>query len=383
MLHVLIAPNAFKHSLDAQQVAEALHEGFSQSRLNCRTTLFPIGDGGDGTCKLLHEKLAGKLVTTTVSDPLGMPVEASYSLVEGGKTAIIEMADASGIRLIKTEERDPLHASSKGTGELILHALDHHKVNQIILGMGGSATVDGGCGMLHALGVRFFDKKGKELDPIPEQLQYLERIDTSRLNKSVLNSDIKIFCDVENRLLGEKGAAYVFGPQKGASGEQVKILDNFLHQLSAIVLQTTGKNMADIVSGGTAGGAAAGMYALANAQLVNGIAYFLEKTDFEEVIKTADWLITGEGSLDEQTLSGKAPAGVALLAKQYGIPVVGIAGRVPLEPSSALLDLFDVLFPISHEAMPLAEALVNTEQNLRRTAQALGNVLAGSSSKRN
>ncbi|TYR37307.1 glycerate kinase [Sphingobacterium phlebotomi] len=382
MLHILIAPNAFKHSLDARQVAEALHEGFSQSRLDCRTTLFPIGDGGDGTCKLLHEKLKGELVTITVSGPLGIPVEASYSLVDEGKTAIIEMADASGIRLIKAEERDPLRASSKGTGELILHALDHHNVDQVILGMGGSATVDGGCGMLHALGIRFLDKKGKALDPIPEQLQHLERIDTSRLNKSVLGCNIRILCDVENRLLGEDGAAYIFGPQKGASPTHVKILDNFLRQLSDVALQTTGNNMADIVSGGTAGGAAAGMYALANAQLVNGIAYFLSKTGFEEVIKTADWLITGEGSLDEQTLSGKAPAGVASLAKQYGIPVVGIAGRVPLEPSSGLLNLFDALMPISHEALLLEEALTKTEQNLRRTAQALGNVLA-CSNKRN
>src|SRR5690606_11827807 len=206
MLHLLIAPNAFKHSLDARQVAEALREGFSQSRLDCRTTLFPIGDGGNGTCKLLHEKLGGKLVTTTVSGPLGTRVETSYSLVDGGQTAIIEMANASGIHLIKKEEQNPLQASSKGTGQLILHALEYFKVDQIILGMGGSAMVDGGCGILHALGVRFFDKKGKELNPIPEQLQYLERIDTSGLNKSILGIDIKILCDVENRLLEEEGA---------------------------------------------------------------------------------------------------------------------------------------------------------------------------------
>ncbi|PRD53787.1 glycerate kinase [Sphingobacterium gobiense] len=376
MLHVLIAPNAFKHSLNARQVAEAIHAGFSQSRLNCRTTLFPIGDGGDGTCKLLHGKLGGKLVTTVVSGPLGKPIEASYSLVEEEKTAIIEMAEASGIHLIEKEERNPLHASSKGTGELILHALNHAKVDQIILGMGGSATVDGGCGILHALGIRFFDGKGKELDPIPEQLQNVARIDTGKLNKSVLDCDIKILCDVDNRLLGEEGAAYVFGPQKGASPTQLDVLDKFLYQLNDIVLQTTGKNMADVVSGGTAGGAAAGMYALANAQLVNGITYFLQKTDFEGILKTADWLITGEGSLDEQTLSGKAPAGVALLAKQHGIPVIGIAGRVPLAPSSLLLSLFDVLLPISHEAMSLEEALDNTEKNLYRTAQALGNLLS-------
>ncbi|PRD48758.1 glycerate kinase [Sphingobacterium haloxyli] len=381
MLHVLIAPNAFKHSLTARQVAEAIHVGFSQSRLNCRTTLFPIGDGGNGTCKLLHEKLGGELVTTVVSGPLGKAIDASYSIVEEGKTAIIEMAEASGIHLIEKEERSPLHASSKGTGELILHALNHYKIDQIVLGMGGSATVDGGCGILHALGIRFFDGKGKELEPIPEQLQYVARIDTGNLNKSVLDCDIKILCDVDNCLLGEGGAAHVFGPQKGASAAQVKVLDKFLCQLNDIVLQTAGKNMADVVSGGTAGGAAAGMYALANAQLVNGITFFLQKTDFEGVLKTADWLITGEGSLDEQTLSGKGPAGVASLAKKYRVPVIGIAGKVPLEPSSRLLGLFDVLLPISHEAMSLEEALDNAEKNLYRTAQALGNLLAFSSKR--
>src|SRR5690606_33277 len=176
MQHILIAPNAFKHSLDARSAAEAISRGFLQSRLDCQVTLFPIGDGGDGTCRLIHEKLNGKLVEVTVADPLGRPVRASYSLIDGGQTAVIEMADASGIRLLRPEERTPLYTSSLGTGELICHALDQG-VKQIILGMGGSATVDGGCGMLHALGIRFLDQHGAELDPVPKELQKLYRID--------------------------------------------------------------------------------------------------------------------------------------------------------------------------------------------------------------
>jgi len=375
MQHILIAPNAFKHSLDARSVAEAIGQGLLQSRLDCRVTLFPIGDGGDGTCRLIHEQLYGELVKVTVSDPLGRPVQASYSLVDDGQTAVIEMADASGIRLLKPEERAPMHASSKGTGELIRHALDQ-QVKQIILGMGGSATVDGGCGMLHALGVRFLDQRDVVLDPVPQELQKLYRIDCSGMDSRLRQCDLTILCDVENLLLGEQGAAAVFGPQKGASVADVRILETFLRQLSEVAMQETGKNMATVVSGGAAGGAAAGMYAVANARLVNGIAHFLEITGFEEQLRTTDYVVTGEGSLDEQTLGGKGPYGVAVLAKKYGIPVIGLAGKVPLEPSKELLDLFDVLLPISHEAMPLEQALGYTEANLRRTARALGNVLA-------
>lgn len=374
-LHLLIAPNAFKNSLDARKTSEALGDGFARSGLDCHLTLFPIADGGDGTRALLHDKLGGKLVTLTVSGPLGTPVEASYSLIDNEKTAIIEMADASGVRLLTPEEQNPLYTSSKGTGELILHALSNDRVEQVVLGMGGSATVDGGCGMLHVLGIRFLDNEGKELDPVPKKLQYLKSIDLSGLNERVRDTCITILCDVENKLFGEKGAAYFFGPQKGASAEQVKILDQFLQQLSAVVRQATGKDMAEITSGGTAGGAAAGMYALVNAELTSGIAYFIQKTGFENIIKTADWLLTGEGSLDDQTLWGKAPAGVALLAKKYGIPVAGIAGSVPLEPSEALSNLFNVLIPISHREMELGDAIANTERNLRRTAEAFGNIL--------
>lgn len=375
MQHILIAPNAFKHALDAQDAAEAIGQGLLESRLDCRVTLFPIGDGGDGTCRLIHEKLAGQLVTITVSDPLGRPIQASYSLIDKGKTAVIEMADASGIRLLHPDERAPLLTSSRGTGEMIRHALANG-VSRIVLGMGGSATVDGGCGILHALGVRFLNEKGEELTPIPKDLQKLHHIDRSGIDSRLEKCDITILCDVENRLLGAQGAASVFGPQKGASSTDIGTLDTFLRTLSEIALRETGKGMATVISGGTAGGAAAGMYTFTNARLVNGIAHFMELTGYERALQNADWLITGEGSLDEQTLGGKGPFGVASLAKKHSIPVIGLAGRVPLEPSRELQGLFDVLLPISHEAMSLEQALETTRSNLYRTAKMLGNLIA-------
>ena len=375
MQHILIAPNAFKHSLDAPSAAEAIAQGFLQSRLDCRVTLFPVGDGGDGTCRLIHEKLGGELIEMMVSDPLGRAMQASYSLIDHGQTAVIEMADASGIRLLKPNELAPLYTSSRGTGEMIRHALDR-KVKQIVLGMGGSATVDGGCGMLHTLGLRFLDEKGEELEPIPQELQHMHHIDLSKMDRRLQDCTITVLCDVENLLLGQEGAARVFGPQKGASAADVEILEAFLQRFSDLAWQATGKNMSSITSGGAAGGAAAGMYAFTNTQLVNGITYFLKLTGFEEVLQTADWLVTGEGRLDEQTLGGKGPFGVAYLAKQYGIPVIGIAGRVDLEPSTQMLELFDVLLPISHQAMSIEEAIENTALNLLRTAYTLGNTIA-------
>ncbi len=374
-MHILVAPNAFKHSLDARAAAAAIRDGFLQSRLRCRVTCFPIGDGGDGTCALIHDRLNGTLVTHTVSGPLGKPTTAAYSLVHNGTTAVMEMADASGIRLLAPEERNPLDASSAGTGELIRHALSRG-VQQVILGMGGSATVDGGCGILHALGARFLDEKDQELTPTPRGLQQLHRIDRSSMDSRLQHTAITILCDVENRLLGAQGAAAVFGPQKGASPVDVEVLELFLNRLNGVVRRETGKDMAAVASGGTAGGAAAGLYALANARLVNGIDHFLQLTGFEAVLATADWLVTGEGSLDEQTLGGKGPFGVAQLARQHGIPIIGIAGRIPPEPSKELLDLFPVLLPISHEALTLQEALDHTADNLRRTAQAAGNLIA-------
>lgn len=372
---ILIAPNAFKHSLDAAEAAEAIARGFAQSQLDCEAICFPIGDGGDGTCQLIHRALGGRFVAHTVQDPLGRPVKAGYSLIHGGRTAVVEMADATGIRLLVPGERNPMRASSYGTGELVRHALGE-SVDHIVIGMGGSATVDGGCGILHALGARFLDAAGHELAGYPEALEALQDIDLDNLDERLATCRITILCDVSNTLLGPDGAAAVFGPQKGATEQQVAQLDRFLGRLDAIARAKTGRSMADARHGGTAGGAAAGLFAFAGAALVQGIDFFLDMTGFDVALDTADWLVTGEGSLDSQTLGGKGPMGVAQRAKARGIPVVGLAGKLPLRPSRALSEAFDVLLPIGNEPAPLSQAMADTEANLQRTAEAIGNLLA-------
>jgi glycerate kinase len=242
--------------------------------------------------------------------------------------------------------------------------------------MGGSATVDGGCGILMALGVRFLDAGGKELAGLPETLAGLHTIDVSHVDERVLNCELTILCDVDNSLLGEKGAAAVFGPQKGASQSDVQKLEAALANFRKVALEQTGRDMAAIKYGGTAGGAAAGLHALLNAKLVNGIDYFLELTGFEQALNQADLVLTGEGSIDEQTLQGKGPFGVASKAKEKGIPVIGLAGKVPLHPPKAMQDYFTALFPIGNGPLDLPDALLMTEPNLTRTAKEIGNLIS-------
>ena len=374
-MHILIAPNAFKNSLDATAAADAIREGFSKSKLACTCECFPIGDGGDGTASLIIEKLKGTNVPVEVQDPLGRKIQASFGLIDNGQTAVIEMADASGLRLLRQDELNPLQASSYGTGEMIKAALDKG-VKKIIIGMGGSATVDGGCSMLKALGVNFFDAGGNELQNMPGSLSMLAHIDSKQLDKRILNCEVVVLCDVNNQLLGKEGAAYVFGPQKGAAGNDVAALDQALAKFSAIALQLTGSNMAEIARGGTAGGAAAGLYALINAKLVNGIDYFLDITSFDKALQNCDLVVTGEGSIDEQTLHGKGFFGVVYRAKQKKIPVMGFAGKIPLQTDNKLRDFFDVLLPIGNDVTDLRTALQLTAENLSRTAMETGNLLA-------
>ena len=379
-MNIVIAPNAFKNALGAEDAAAAIKKGLLQSKLDCDCECFPVGDGGDGTGELIIQRYAGKIIETRVHDPLGRKIDASFGLIDEGKTAIIEMANASGLRLLRQEELDPLRANSFGTGEQIKLALDNG-ANKIIIAMGGSATVDGACGMLKALGVRFLDKKGFELNELPASLYQLAAVDLSSVDQRIADSELIVLCDVDNILLGEKGAAAVFGPQKGASAEDVKQLDKALEKLSAIALQATGKDMAAIKYGGTAGGAAAGLYAFLNAKLVNGIEYFLQLTNFVDALKDADAVITGEGSIDEQTLQGKGPFGVAQLAKKKNLPVIALAGKIPLEENVSLKKYFDVLISINEKPVDLQEALANTERNLVRAGERIGKLLADNHGK--
>ncbi len=374
-MHILIAPNAFKNSLDASAVALAIQSGLEQSRLTCTSTCFPIADGGDGTGALLIEHLKGTTVSTTVKDPLGREIESSFGLIHKGKTAVIEMANASGLRLLKSNEYNPLLANSFGTGQLIKKALEYG-VQKIILAIGGSASIDGGTCLLQALGIQLLDSIGNDIGQIPINLAKLDSIDTSQLDPRINLCSIIVLCDVENTMLGEKGAATVFGPQKGASVEEITILEKSLTQFRNIVLKKTGTDIGSLKHGGAAGAVAAGLAGLLGAQLLKGIDYFLELTGFDDALQKADLLITGEGSIDLQTLDGKAPLGVAIAAKKNKIPVIGIAGKIDDENQQQLQEFFDVLVPIVKEPCSLEIALLQTRSNLTRTGKMIGEILA-------
>lgn len=374
-MHILIAPNAFKHAVDAAAAAVAIERGLVASQLTCTTECFPIGDGGNGTCDLIIERMQGERVVVPVVDPLGRSITAVFGLVADGQIAVIEMADASGLHLLTPNELDPLQANSYGTGQLIKAALDKG-VRKVVVGMGGSATVDGGSGMLRALGARFLDGEGNEITALPVGLAALRSIDLSGLDRRLQEVELTVLCDVENPLIGETGAAHVFGPQKGASPDQVEQLAGVLIHYAEVVRATTGVDVSSSRSGGVAGGASAGLAGLAGAELVDGIAYFLDLTRFDESLSKSHIVITGEGSIDDQTLQGKGPYGVASRAKRLGLPVIGLAGKIPVEISSELAAYFDVLFAIGNCPMPLNEALASTTDNLIRTATQLGNLLA-------
>ncbi len=372
-MFIVIAPNAFKNSLTAAAAAGAIRKGLGQSRLPCTCECFPIGDGGDGTGELLIDKLGAHRINVQTQDSLGRPITAPFGLADS--TAIIEMAAASGLRLLDTGELNPLLSNSTGTGQMILAALERG-ARQILLAVGGSATVDGGIGILHALGVRFLDAEGRALPPTPDQLIDLDSIDLGDLNPLLQKSRLTILCDVDNPLLGEDGAAAIFGPQKGATPEMVQQLEAGLTRFCGIVLATTGKDMGSILHGGAAGGTAAGCWALLDAQLVNGADYFLQLTGFSDSLQKADLVITGEGSIDAQTLQGKGPFAVARLARSYHIPVIGLAGKIPLQTDPALVHYFDALLAIGNQPSPLPQAIADTEANLIRTACTLGDLLA-------
>jgi glycerate 2-kinase len=315
------------------------------------------------------------MISVVVHDPLMRKISSSFGLTESGKTAVIEMANASGLRLLHSNELDPLHTSSFGTGELITDALDRG-VNKIIMCIGGSATVDGAVGLLQALGFRYLDKDKKALANMPETLVDLETIDFSEVDARMKQCKIVVLCDVKNVLLGKEGAAAVFGPQKGAEPGDVKKLEASLAKLSDIVFNQTGKDINTIESGGAAGGMAAGLAALLNADLVNGIDYFLSLTNFGDALEQKDLVITGEGSIDLQTLQGKGPFGVAKRAKEKEIPVIGLAGKIPPGRIEALDQYFDVLLSINAEETELSYALAHAKQNLKSTSKKIGDLIA-------
>jgi glycerate 2-kinase len=374
-MNILISPNAFKGSLDAAFAAEAIERGLEKSLLKCKTKCFPIADGGDGTAEIITNVLKGKFVKQKVKDPLGREISAQFGVITGDNpAAVIDIATASGIRLLSKGELNPLKATTFGTGQLISKALDLG-ITKIILGVGGSATVDGGAGILQALGAQFIDENGKLVNPQPKNFTKIRDINLDQLEERLSNIEIIVLCDVKNPLLGRNGAASVFAPQKGAGMEEVQLLETALSHFNNLILEKKGKNLSQLEYGGAAGGTSAGLYAFADGKLVSGIDYFLELTSFEKELYGTDLLITGEGSIDNQTLEGKGPAGVARMAKARGISVVGIAGKIPLHIDSKLRDSFDCLFSIQNDCSDLGESIPNTAINLERTSEQIGNLI--------
>lgn len=372
LLNLLIAPNAFKHAATASEVAGAIASGIKKS--NCRAELVcrPIADGGDGTLPIVVEALKGEILMKEVAGPLGNTVRAPFGYVKGHQMAIIEMADASGLRLIAVGELDAMKASSFGTGELINEAMALG-ARHIILCIGGSATVDGGMGILAAMGYQFKDASGDLLPSSGGSLVEIREVIVPR--KSDI-PEITILCDVNNPLLGPTGAAAVYGPQKGASAAQVAELEAGLRNWSGLIRRYRGIDVATIEGGGAAGGVSAGLVGWLGAELKRGASYILDLLALEEEIINADVVITAEGSLDEQTTEGKGPYALLELAKKHGKPVIGLAGKIPLDVPQNGLSRFDALWAIGNQPESIDEAIAYTLRNLERTAYNLGNMLA-------
>ena len=326
-MKIVIAPDSFKGTLSSAQATSCIEEGIKKIFPEAWCVNIPIADGGEGTLCALVSASAGKMIGASVKDPLGREIEAFWGMMGDGETAVIEMAAASGLPLLGREERNPLVTTSWGTGQLIQAALDHG-VRKIIMGIGGSATVDGGAGMAQALGVRMKDPSGHDISPGGMNLEMLDSIDISGMDGRISSVQFQVACDVDNPLLGEKGAARVYGPQKGATPEMVEILESGLSRFAAVIRKETGIEVSNIPGAGAAGGMGAALLAFFKARLVPGFELIQEALPLEREIADADLVITGEGKLDEQTLFGKAPAGVARLARKHGVPVVMIGGMI-------------------------------------------------------
>lgn len=305
--------------------ALAMEQGILSALPDAQVIKVPIADGGEGTTDSLVKATAGRFVKTKVMGPLGAMVEACWGILGDEKVAVIEMAAASGLTLVPKEEMNPLITTTYGTGQLIKAALDQG-IRKLIIGIGGSATNDGGAGMARALGVKFLDAAGEELPSGGAALRNLSTIDLSELDPRLSEATLLVACDVDNPLCGPRGASAVYGPQKGATPAMVDELDQALRHYSDIARSITGKDVADYPGAGAAGGLGAGLLFYTSAQLRSGVQIVLEATDFEEKVKQADLVITGEGRTDFQTAHGKAPVGVAQIAIRYKVPVICLSG---------------------------------------------------------
>ncbi len=372
-MKILIAAGAFKQSLTAAEACAAIQRGLEQSGLDARFEILPIADGGNGTLDAFLSA-GGERVSLHVKDPLMRPIRAEYGLVDDGKTAVIEMARASGLELLQPQELNPMVASTFGTGQLMADALER-RVERIIIGLGGSATVDGGMGCMQALGVRLIDADGHDVRPGGGYLADISRIDRSGLDPRWREVDIVIASDVENPTLGDKGAARIFGPQKGADAAMVDALERNLSHCFTVIQEQLGIDLRAVRGGGAAGAFAAGLMAFLSCEIVSGIDLVLAHNRFLEHLKDSDLVITGEGQMDSQTIDGKGPVGVAQLARKHGLPTIALVGGLNIDDSLLHEAGIQAAFSIVDKPMRLEDALENAEDLLRRAALRLGYVL--------
>ncbi|MDP8162772.1 glycerate kinase [Pasteurella skyensis] len=367
-MKILIAPDSFKESLTALEVANAIEEGFARIYPEAEYIKIPMADGGEGTVQSLIDATQGELIEVKVTAPLGNKVNSFFGLSSDHKTAFIEMSAASGLHLVPTTQRNPLKTTSFGTGELIKAALDYG-IEKIILGIGGSATNDGGVGMLQALGAKFLNTLCQDIGFGGECLAEIVNIDLSRLDPRLKNMQFEVACDVNNPLCGENGASAIFSPQKGATPEMVKQLDFALNHFVNIVQQQLQLDIKHKKGAGAAGGMGGGLLLLPNVNLKVGIDIVIEATSLASYVEQADLVITGEGRMDAQSIYGKAPIGVAKTAKQFHKPVIAIVGCLSEDYEVVYQYGIDSVFPIIHRLGTLEEVLQQGKLNLISTAQ--------------
>lgn len=365
-MRILIAPDKFKGSLTARQVCDALAAGIRQTIGNAECIAFPLADGGDGTAEILTYHCKGKMVKAPARDPLMRTIEASYGLSSDDTTAFIEMANASGLRLLDPSERNVMTTSTTGTGDLIKDAIESG-VGTIVVGIGGSATNDGATGAAHALGFRFLDERGTPFLPVGESLGRIRRIDKSAVHPGLEKVRVIAVCDVDNPLTGQQGAAAVYAPQKGATPEQVAVLDAGLSRLARLVQSELGIDITNLEGAGGGGGFGGGAVAFFNAHLRRGTEVVFEYTRFEEQVRAADIVITGEGKMDSQTLRGKVVAGVAAMAKKHSKPLIGVTGINTLSPENQRELNFKMIFSIKDHAGE-EDPMLNARSILERMA---------------
>ena len=380
-MRIVIAIDSFKGSLSSAQGADALAAGLLDADPALQILKVPIADGGEGTLEALARACEGRLVSVETFDPLERPRRAAYLLLSGGETAVVELAAASGLTLLAPAERDPLAATTRGTGVVIRRAIDDG-ARRIILTVGGSATNDGGTGIAVALGAKFLDDRGGEVPPRGGDLVRIRAVDTEGVPLHVAGVEITIATDVSNPLCGPAGAARVYGPQKGASPSAVRVLDEGLKTLGEVLERHCGRAVASLPGAGAAGGTAASLVALFGARLVSGFETIAALAGLEREIAGAGLVITGEGRVDAQTLQGKVPLGVARLARRAGVPVMIVGGEIRPEAEALREAGVCGFFPIVSGPVSRAKAMSGARELMRATGRRIGYVLGFAAKQR-